>query len=202
MSLLAARHGPTRWWRFAPIDERRCVVEVRGVLAANVRYHYARRLAPLLLVVGWSGMACRETEPTVECQPSPGAEVWVERRFPPMVPLADTAFASLSLSIARDSTARLPAGATISAVIAGPSTAPVPDTVRVLSAELPAGAALWRGDQLRAGEYTAELRSAGYAAGPRAFSLAPGERVEIEARLRQTECAGDSVRESKGETAR
>ena len=99
MSLLAARHGPTRWWRFAPIDERRCVVEVRGVLAANVRYHYARRLAPLLLVVGWSGMACRETEPTVECQPSPGAAVWVERRFPPMVPLADTAFASLSLSI-------------------------------------------------------------------------------------------------------
>ena len=147
-------------------------------------------------------MACRETEPAVACQPSPGVEVWVERRFPPTVDLADTAFASLSLSIARDSTPRLPAGATISAVIAGPSSAPLPDTVRVISAELPSGAALWRGDQLRAGEYTAELRSADYAAGPRAFSLAPGERVEIEARLRQTECGGDSVRGSAGEPAR
>ena len=169
---------------------------------ATVRHQLSRRVTPLLLVVGWSGMACRETGPAVACEPSPGVEVWVERRFPPTVQLADTAFASLSLSIPRDSTARLPAGAMMSAVIAGPSTAALPDTVRVLSAELPSGAALWRGDQLRAGEYTAELRSAGYAAGPRAFSLAPGERVEIEARLRHTMCPGDSVGGSKGEPAR
>ena len=210
MSPLAAQRGPTRWWRFAPIDERRRGVEVRGVLdhlgsdcspRATWR-HCARRAGPLLLVVGWSGMACREAGPAGACQPSAGVEVWVERRFPSTVELADTAFASLSLSIARDSTARLPAGATISAVIAGPSTAPLPDTVRVLSAELPSRAALWRGDQLRPGEYTAHLRTAGYTAGPRAFSLAPGERVEIEARLRHTVCTGDSVRGSTGESTR
>src|SRR5262245_31493802 len=100
MSPLAAQRGPTRWWRFAPIDERRRGVEVRGVLAVNVRrLTFARRMAPLLLVVGWSGLACRETGPAVTCQPSAGVEVWVERRFPPTVDLADTAFASLSLSI-------------------------------------------------------------------------------------------------------
>jgi hypothetical protein len=155
-----------------------------------------------MLVAGWGGMACRETSLAAACLPSPGVEVWVERRFPPTVELADTAFASLSLSIARDSTARLPDGAVLSAVIAGPSTAPLPDTVRILSTEPPSGAALWRGDQLRAGEYTAQLRTAGYSAGPRAFSLAPGERVEIEARLHHTLCAGDSIHRARSETAR
>ena len=82
----------------------------------------------------------------------------------------------------------------ISVVIAGPTDTTPPDTVRVLSAELPAGGALWRGDQLRAGVYTAELTTTGYAAGPRTFAVAPGERVEVEARLhRAVTCEPDSV---------
>ena len=152
-----------------------------------------RPLLPVILVVASTGMGCREPGGGAACPPSPGVEVWVERRFPPTVELADTAFASLSLTITRDSTVHLPAGAMISAVLAGPAAATLPDTVRVLAAELPSGTALWRGDQLRAGEYTAELRTTGYAAGPRSFALAPGERVEIVARLHHTACAGDSA---------
>jgi len=160
------------------------------------RRNRARFIAPLLVLVVFSGVGCRETGFAAACAPPLGSEVWVERRFPPTVELADTAFASLSLSIARDSSARLPAGAMISAVIAGPSDAQLPDTVRVLSADIHSGATLWRGDQLRPGEYTAQLRTAGHAAGPRAFSLAPGERVEIETRLHHTVCGGDSPRGS------
>jgi len=157
---------------------------------------------PAILVVASTGVACRETGVGAACPPSPGVEVWVERRFPATVELADTAFASLSLTITRDSTVRLPTGSMISAVFAGPSAATVPDTVRVLSAELPSGTALWRGDQLRPGEYTAQLRTTGYAAGPRSFSLAPGERVEMEARLHHTTCAGDSAGGSSDQASR
>jgi hypothetical protein len=131
-------------------------------------------------------MACRQPMRDAACVPERGVELWVERRFPPTVEVADTAFASLSIAIARDSTARLPEGSVISVVIAGPSGAPLPDTVRVLSAELPPGGSLWRGDQLRPGQYTAQLTTTGYAAGPRTFSLAGGERVEVEARLHQS----------------
>ena len=130
--------------------------------------------------------ACRQAFRDAPCLPDRGVEVWVERRFPPTVEVADTAFASLSIAIARDSTARLPEGTTLSVVIAGPVAAAVPDTVRVLSAEVPPGRWLWRGDQLRAGQYTAHLTTTGYAAGPRTFSLGRGERVEIEARLHQS----------------
>ena len=173
-----------------------------GSLLTRVRDR-GRRLAPLVLAVAWSGVACREPDFDAACPPSHDVEVWVERRFPSIVELADTAFASMSLTIARDSAVRLATGAMISAVIAGPSAATLPDTVRVLSAELPSGTALWRGDQLRPGEYTAQLRTTGYAAGPRAFLLAPGERVEIEARLHQTMCAdGDSVRGSRDRKSR
>ena len=161
----------------------------------NPRRHRARRMAPLMLLVVFSGVGCRETGFGTACPVSSGGEVWIERRFPPTVELADTAFASLSLSITQDSSARLPAGTMISAVIAGPSDAQLPDTVRVLSKEMHLGAALWRGDQLRPGEYTAQLRAADYSAGPRAFSLVPGERVEIEIRLQHTAC-GDSSRGS------
>jgi hypothetical protein len=112
-------------------------------------------------------------------------EVWVERRFPPTVQVADTAFASLSIAILRDSIAGRESSM-VSVLIAGPTKAVQPDTVRVLSAELPSGGALWRGDQLRAGDYVAHLTAAGYAAGPRVLSLAPGERVEVEAALRQS----------------
>jgi hypothetical protein len=121
-------------------------------------------------------------------------EVWVERRYPPTVQLADTAFGSLSITVSRDTLARLPDGSMISVVIAGPASADLPDTVRVLSAELPSGEALWRGDQLRPGQYTAELTTQGHAAGPRTFSIAPGERVEVEARLRQSGCDPDTAR--------
>ena len=139
--------------------------------------------------------ACKQAQRAADCVPEHGVEVWVERRFPPTVELADTAFASLSVSIALDSTSPLPAGSMISVIIAGPSTAPTPDTVRVLASERTVGASLWRGDQLRAGVYTAALSATGHAAGPRSFSLAPGERVEVEARLRQsTTCDSDSAR--------
>ena len=155
-----------------------------------------------MLVVASSGVACGDAGVGDACPPSYRVEVWVERRFPPTVPLADTAFASISLTITRDSTVRLPTGAMISAVLAGPAAATLPDTVRVLSAELPSGTALWRGDQLRPGEYTAQLRTTGYAAGSRSFSLAPGERVEIEARLYHTGCPGDSAGGSKDQESR
>lgn len=146
------------------------------------------------VATAFGAVACRESTLGTTCLPEGGVEVWVERRFPPTVQLADTAFASLSLSIARDSLRRVPTGAMISVIIAGPASAPLPDTVRVLSAELPSGQSLWRGDQLRSGRYTAMLTTTGYAAGPHAFSLAPGERVEVEARLhRAATCEPDST---------
>ncbi|HEX6051294.1 MAG TPA: hypothetical protein VFZ21_18565 [Gemmatimonadaceae bacterium] len=140
-------------------------------------------------------MACRPPLRDSGCVPERGVEVWVERRFPPTVQLADTAFGSLSIAVSRDSLAQRAEGSMISVVIAGPAAAELPDTVRVLSAELPSGGALWRGDQLRPGQYTAELSTQGYAAGPRTFSIAAGERVEVEARLRQrASCDPDTVR--------
>ena len=163
----------------------------------GVRTIAPRRGAPfgLALVAAVAGLACREPSQTDSCLPDRGTEVWVERRFPPTVQLADTAFASLSLSIDRDSIAHLPTGSMISVVIAGPGAAKLPDTVRVLTAKQAPGSALWRGDQLRPGEYTARLSTAGYAAGPRTFSLAPGERVEVEARPHHTStCEQDTTR--------
>lgn len=148
--------------------------------------HVSSRLTAAF-VVGITVVAttCRQPERSQECLTDRGVEVWVERRFPPTVQVADTAFASLSLTVTRDSTAPFPDGSMISVVIAGPAAAELPDTVRVLSAEQPSGRSLWRGDQLKAGQYTAQLSTAGYVAGPRLFSLAPGERVEMETRLRQ-----------------
>lgn len=152
-----------------------------GVLAAAAQVRSSiTALFAFATAVGT--VACREVAPGA-CLPERGVEVWVERRFPPTVQLADTVFASLSIAITPDSLRRLPTGSMISVIIAGPASAPLPDTVRVLSAELPFGQALWRGDQLRSGQYTAEMTTTGYGAGPHAFSLAPGERVEVEARL-------------------
>jgi hypothetical protein len=159
--------------------------------------HVSSRLTTTLVVTTSIVTACRQQQPerTADCLPERGVEVWVERRFPPTVQVADTAFASLSITIARDSVAPLPDGSMISVVIAGPSAAPLPDTVRVLSAEQPSGASLWRGDQLRPGRYTAQLSNAAQVAGPRSFALAPGERVEIETRLHQAAtCSPDSAR--------
>lgn len=140
-------------------------------------------------------LACRPPIRDNGCGPERGVEVWVERRYPPTVQLADTAFGSLSIAVSRDTLARLPEGSMISVIIAGPVATEQPDTVRVLSAEVPSGVALWRGDQVRPGQYTAELTTQGYAAGPRTFSIAAGERVEVEARLRQSGgCAPDTAR--------
>ena len=152
-------------------------------------------MASFVITIAVVATACQQAQRPGECLPERGVEAWVERRFPPTVELADTAFASLSLSIARDSTASLPTGSMISVIIAGPASATHPDTVRVLAAERTLGSSLWRGDQLRAGAYTAALSANGYVAGPRSFSLAPGERVEVEARLRQrADCERDSTR--------
>ena len=148
-----------------------------------------------MIAIAVAATACQEAQRRADCLPDRGVEAWVERRFPPTVELADTAFASLSLSIARDSAAALPAGAMISVIIAGPSSAPLPDTVRVLASGRALGSSLGRGDQLRPGEYTASLSATGRAAGPRSFSLAPGERVQVEAQLHQTTtCPPDSTR--------
>ena len=112
--------------------------------------------------------------------------MWVERRQPPAAAPADSTFASLSIATSRDSLARLPAGSVISLVIAGPAGSTPPDTVRLLTAEEPDGGPLWRGSELRPGEYTAQLTTPGYAAGPRTFRLNPGERAELEVRLHRT----------------
>jgi hypothetical protein len=150
--------------------------------------------ASFVIAIAVAPTACRQEQRPTECLPERGVEAWVERRFPSTVELADTAFASLSLSIARDSANALQAGSMISVIIAGPSSAAFPDTVRVLASERTLGSSLWRGDQLRAGAYTASLSAPGQGAGPRSFSLAPGERVEVEARLRQTaRCDRDST---------
>jgi hypothetical protein len=130
-------------------------------------------------------LACRATPVPVtqSCTPTTTPEVWVERRFPRATPPKDTALkGSLAVRLAHgtDSLDRLPPRSMISVLIAGPSTAERPDTVRLLTAEEPDGAPLWRGDQLRPGTYSASLTMQQYAAGPHPFVVAPGERIEMD----------------------
>ena len=142
----------------------------------------------LLSLVGAASMACRGTEAprTAACTPTVTPEVWVERHFPASRTVTDTARASLAVGLGQsaDSLDRLPPGVMVSLLIAGPATAERPDTVRLITAEQPDRAPLWRGDQVRPGSYVASLTTQGYDAGPRSFTIAPGERVEMEVKMR------------------
>ena len=130
-------------------------------------------------------LACRNSAPEkASCTPTVTPEVWVERRFPAPSGTRDTTRASLSIGIAgSDSVDRLPPRSMISVVIAGPVAAERPDTVRLITAEQPNRAPLWRGDQVRPGTYVASLTTKGYDAGPREFPVSPGERVEVDVKL-------------------
>ena len=141
-------------------------------------------------IVGAVSLGCRATPvPTTQaCTPTTTPEVWVERRFPRATPPRDTTLkASLAVRLAQgDSLTRLPPRSMISVLIAGPSTAERPDTVRLITAEEPDGAPLWRGDQLRPGTYDASLTMQQYAAGPHRFIVGPGERIEMDVTMHHT----------------
>jgi hypothetical protein len=141
--------------------------------------------------LGMAGLACRATPVPVTqaCTPTTTPEVWVERRFPRATPPKDTSMkASLAIRLAEsaDSLDRLPPRSMISVIIAGPAAAERPDTVRLITAEEPDRAPLWRGDQLRPGTYTANLTMQQYAAGPHRFVVAPGERIEMDVTMHHT----------------
>lgn len=133
------------------------------------------------------GTACTASpvpETTAACTPDVTPEVWVERRFPAAAAKDSTTKASLAIRIAPgDSAARLPPRSMISVLIAGPSAAQMPDTVRLITAEEPDGAPLWRGDQVRPGTYMASLTMQSYSAGPHELVIAPGERIELDVRM-------------------
>ena len=136
-----------------------------------------------IALLGAVSLACRAGAPEVaSCTPTVTPEVWVERRFPATKTVADTSRASLAVALGQttDSLDRLPARSMVSLLIAGPASAERPDTVRLLAAEDPERTPLWRGDQVRPGTYVASMRTQGYDAGPREFTIAPGERVEME----------------------
>ena len=119
---------------------------------------------------------------------------WAERREPP-AGAADTTRASLSLTLTPppDSIDRLPPRTMISLVIAGPAGAERPDTVRLLAAETPSGP-LWSGNDLRPGTYSASLTTDGFAAGPREFAVAGGERLQIDVAMGRTCDAGGATK--------
>jgi len=141
-------------------------------------------------ILGAAALACRATPvpQTQACTPTVTPEVWVERRFAPTKPARDTsAKGSLAVRLAQtDSLERFPPRSMISVLIAGPAAAERPDTVRLITAEEPDRAPLWRGDQLRPGTYFASLTMQDYAAGPHQFVVAPGERIEMEVRMHHT----------------
>src|SRR5688572_15550503 len=142
-----------------------------------------------------SSLGCRTERRAPADQPCvPAAEgAWAERRAP-VAGASDTTPASLSLALTppADSGNRLPPGAMISMVIAGPAAAAVPDTVRLLVAEAPDGGPLWEGNAVRPGTYTASLTTEGFAAAPREFAVAAGERVQLQATLGRTCESGSS----------
>ena len=148
-----------------------------------------RCVQALLGLVGAASVGCRGAEApprTAACTPKVTPEVWVERHHPAARSVTDTTRASLSVGLGQsaDSLDRLPAGVMISLLIAGPAAAERPDTVRLMTAKEPDPAPLWRGDQVRPGSYVASLTTQGYEAGPRTFTIAPGERVEVEVKMR------------------
>ena len=132
------------------------------------------------------GCRAERVEPKAACTPGTVQDKWTERRTA-ATGVADTARASLSMTLVAplDSLDRLPSGATISLVIAGPTGAERPDTVRMLTADVPGGP-LWSGSDLRPGAYSASLTTDGFAAGPREFSIAAGEKVEIDVGMGRT----------------
>ena len=131
-----------------------------------------------------SSAACRaeRVEPT-RCVPGVLQDKWSEQRTT-AAGAADTTRASLSLTLTAplDSLDGRASGAMISLLIAGPAGAERPDTVRLLTADV-TGGPLWSGNDLRPGTYFASLTTDGLAAGPREFTLAPGERVELQAAM-------------------
>lgn len=133
-----------------------------------------------------SSAACRteRIEPQ-SCVAGIVQDKWVERRTP-AAGVADTVRAALSMTLTSrgDSLDRLPSGAMISLVIAGPAGAERPDTVRLLTA-VPGGP-LWSGSDLRPGTYSATLTTDGFRAGPREFVAGPGERVELDVTMGRT----------------
>ena len=126
------------------------------------------------------GCRTERIEPKAACTPGVVQDKWTERRAA-ATGVADTARGSLSMMLTTpiDSLDRVPSGATISLVIAGPTGAERPDTVRMVTADVPGGP-LWSGSDLRPGAYSASLTTDGFAAGPREFSIAAGEKVEID----------------------
>jgi len=142
-----------------------------------------------IAVLGAASLACRAGAPEgAACTPTVTPEVWVERRFPATKTVEDTTRASLAVVLGQsaDSLDRLPARSMISLLIAGPASAERPDTVRLMTAEEPERTPLWRGDQVRPGTYVASMTTQGYDAGPREFTIAPGERVEMEVTMHHT----------------
>ena len=131
--------------------------------------------------------ACRaeRVEPK-SCVAGVVQDSWTEHRTPGAGP-TDSTPASLSLTLTSpvDSTERLPSGAMISLVIAGPLGVERPDTVRLLAAEIPGGP-LWSASDLKPGRYSASLTTDGFAAGPKEFTLTPGEQLRMEAVMGRT----------------
>ena len=127
-----------------------------------------------------AGCRTERVEPKPSCTPGVVQDKWTERRTPASG-VTDTARASLAVTLTAplDSLDRWPSGAMISLVIAGPLGAERPDTVRLLTADVPGGP-LWSGADLRPGNYAATLKADGFAAGPREFSMAPGEKVDLD----------------------
>jgi len=146
-----------------------------------------------IALVGAATLACGAGAPEVaSCTPTATPEVWVERRFPTTKTVADTTRASLAIALGQsaDSVGRLPARSMISVLIAGPTSAERPDTVRLITAEGSERTPLWRGDQVRPGTYVASMTTQGYDAGPREFTIAPGERVEVEVQMHHASGCG------------
>jgi hypothetical protein len=143
-----------------------------------------RSLVAALACIGAACTASPVPEKTAACVPTVTPEVWVERRFPAMAMKDTSAKGSLAVRLAPgDSIDRLPPRSMIAVLIAGPAAAERPDTVRLITAEDPDRAPLWRGDQLRPGRYSASLTMERYAAGPHEFAIAPGERMEIDVKM-------------------
>lgn len=141
----------------------------------------------IIVALACTGAACTASpvpEKTVACVPTVTPEVWVERRLPVPAVKDTGAKASLALRLAPgDSIDGLPPRSMIAVLIAGPAAAERPDTVRLITAEDPDRAPLWRGDQLRPGRYAASLTMERYAAGPHEFVVAPGERMEMDVKM-------------------
>lgn len=128
--------------------------------------------------------ACR-TPAAHTCFPEQGAEVWVERRYPPASPASALPAALTSFRVGPGTP---PANATRQAHvwITGPAGNAVPDTIVGGSdgegrIGLPAKA-----QALKPGTYRIRLMDIGWAGAVRDVWFGPGERVDLEVQMRQT----------------